>query len=151
MASLLLASPPPLSVQLHSSTSHLSFSHSQTLSSPLSTSFASLSASATSTLSPTPSGTFCNNNKKKSNFLLNFLYFVWILTPHFPILRFFLSLPVYCGRGDRKTAKGKRFAHSFGNVNFLSHFHFSSKKNPLFSFSCCVFLVSNIMLFYEVG
>ncbi|CAI0424246.1 unnamed protein product [Linum tenue] len=27
------------------------------------------------------------------------------------------SLPlVYCGRGDRKTAKGKRFAHSFGNA-----------------------------------
>lgn len=26
---------------------------------------------------------------------------------------------VYCGRGDRKTAKGKRFAHSFGNVSFL--------------------------------
>ncbi|WVZ16171.1 hypothetical protein V8G54_009153, partial [Vigna mungo] len=78
MASLLLASPPPLSTQLHTSTSHLSFSHSQTLFSPLSTPFPSLSASATSTLSPTPS--------------------------------------VYCGRGDRKTAKGKRFAHSFGNA-----------------------------------
>ncbi|XP_078436488.1 plastid-specific ribosomal protein 4 [Wolffia australiana] len=27
------------------------------------------------------------------------------------------SLPlVYCGRGDRKTAKGKRFSHSFGNA-----------------------------------
>ncbi|KAK9124466.1 hypothetical protein Sjap_014068 [Stephania japonica] len=27
------------------------------------------------------------------------------------------SLPlVYCGRGDRKTAKGKRFNHSFGNA-----------------------------------
>ncbi|KAL8161015.1 hypothetical protein V2J09_012504 [Rumex salicifolius] len=24
--------------------------------------------------------------------------------------------PIYCGRGDRKTAKGKRFAHSFGNA-----------------------------------
>ncbi|PTB85920.1 30S ribosomal protein THX [cyanobacterium G8-9] len=23
---------------------------------------------------------------------------------------------VYCGRGDRKTAKGKRFAHSYGNA-----------------------------------
>ncbi|CAK8574864.1 unnamed protein product [Lathyrus sativus] len=23
---------------------------------------------------------------------------------------------VYCGRGDRKTAKGKRFIHSFGNA-----------------------------------
>ncbi|KAK4268627.1 hypothetical protein QN277_025248 [Acacia crassicarpa] len=23
---------------------------------------------------------------------------------------------VYCGRGDRKTAKGKRFNHSFGNA-----------------------------------
>ncbi|KAE7996639.1 hypothetical protein FH972_001346 [Carpinus fangiana] len=23
---------------------------------------------------------------------------------------------IYCGRGDRKTAKGKRFAHSFGNA-----------------------------------
>lgn len=29
---------------------------------------------------------------------------------------FFLP-PVYCGRGDRKTAKGKRFNHSFGNVS----------------------------------
>ncbi|XP_010528814.1 PREDICTED: 30S ribosomal protein S31, chloroplastic [Tarenaya hassleriana] len=27
------------------------------------------------------------------------------------------SIPfVYCGRGDRKTAKGKRFSHSFGNA-----------------------------------
>ncbi|MED6108270.1 30S ribosomal protein S31 [Stylosanthes scabra] len=26
------------------------------------------------------------------------------------------SYIVYCGRGDRKTAKGKRFAHSFGNA-----------------------------------
>ncbi|KAL6980682.1 Ubiquitin-40S ribosomal protein S31 [Sarracenia purpurea var. burkii] len=27
------------------------------------------------------------------------------------------SLPlVYCGRGDKKTAKGKRFNHSFGNA-----------------------------------
>ncbi|XP_043702764.1 30S ribosomal protein S31, chloroplastic [Telopea speciosissima] len=27
------------------------------------------------------------------------------------------TLPiVYCGRGDRKTAKGKRFNHSFGNA-----------------------------------
>ncbi|XP_057983049.1 small ribosomal subunit protein bTHXc [Malania oleifera] len=25
-------------------------------------------------------------------------------------------LLVYCGRGDRKTAKGKRFNHSFGNA-----------------------------------
>ncbi|XP_020252378.1 30S ribosomal protein S31, chloroplastic isoform X2 [Asparagus officinalis] len=25
------------------------------------------------------------------------------------------SLGVYCGRGDKKTAKGKRFRHSFGN------------------------------------
>ncbi|XP_020206558.1 30S ribosomal protein S31, chloroplastic [Cajanus cajan] len=78
MASLLLASPPPLSIQLNNSSSHLSFSHSQTLSSPLSTPFPSLSASASSTLTPTPS--------------------------------------VYCGRGDRKTAKGKRFNHSFGNA-----------------------------------
>ena len=68
MASLLLASPSPLSVQLHNSTCHLSFSHSQTLSSPLSTSFPSLSASATTTLSPTPSGNFCNNKTiKKKN------------------------------------------------------------------------------------
>ncbi|KAK4278350.1 hypothetical protein QN277_016207 [Acacia crassicarpa] len=26
---------------------------------------------------------------------------------------------VYCGRGDRKTAKGNRFNHSFGNVIFF--------------------------------
>ncbi|GLT89452.1 hypothetical protein SLE2022_074310 [Rubroshorea leprosula] len=26
------------------------------------------------------------------------------------------TLFVYCGRGDRKTAKGKRFNHSFGNA-----------------------------------
>ncbi|XP_047342321.1 30S ribosomal protein S31, chloroplastic [Impatiens glandulifera] len=27
------------------------------------------------------------------------------------------TLPlIYCGRGDRKTAKGKRFSHSFGNA-----------------------------------
>ncbi|GKV05995.1 hypothetical protein SLEP1_g17937 [Rubroshorea leprosula] len=26
------------------------------------------------------------------------------------------TLYVYCGRGDRKTAKGKRFNHSFGNA-----------------------------------
>ncbi|CAN4095794.1 unnamed protein product [Withania somnifera] len=24
--------------------------------------------------------------------------------------------PIYCGRGDKKTAKGKRFNHSFGNA-----------------------------------
>ncbi|XP_077217677.1 plastid-specific ribosomal protein 4 [Tasmannia lanceolata] len=28
-----------------------------------------------------------------------------------------LTLPlVYCGRGDKRTAKGKRFKHSFGNA-----------------------------------
>ncbi|XP_030932126.1 30S ribosomal protein S31, chloroplastic [Quercus lobata] len=27
-----------------------------------------------------------------------------------------LPLIIHCGRGDRKTAKGKRFAHSFGNA-----------------------------------
>ncbi|XP_072953837.1 small ribosomal subunit protein bTHXc [Typha angustifolia] len=27
-----------------------------------------------------------------------------------------LPLTVYCGRGDKKTAKGKRFKHSFGNA-----------------------------------
>ncbi|KAK7349850.1 hypothetical protein VNO77_07613 [Canavalia gladiata] len=73
MASLLLASPPPLSIQLSNS-----FFSSQTLCSPLFTPFRSLSASATSTFSPIPS--------------------------------------VFCGRGDRKTAKGKRFNHSFGNA-----------------------------------
>ncbi|KAM3344936.1 30S ribosomal protein S31, chloroplastic [Capsicum galapagoense] len=26
------------------------------------------------------------------------------------------SLTIYCGRGDKKTAKGKRFNHSFGNA-----------------------------------
>ncbi|KAJ8479754.1 hypothetical protein OPV22_023481 [Ensete ventricosum] len=26
------------------------------------------------------------------------------------------SLSIYCGRGDKKTAKGKRFKHSFGNA-----------------------------------
>ncbi|OMO97532.1 30S ribosomal protein S31, chloroplastic-like protein [Corchorus olitorius] len=26
------------------------------------------------------------------------------------------TLYVYCGRGDKKTAKGKRFNHSFGNA-----------------------------------
>jgi len=122
MASLLLASPPPLSTQLHTSTSHLSFSHSQTLFSPLSTPFPSLSASATSTLSPTPSGTFCNT---KSVFSTTFHYYWRILTPHF-LIYVFCYLPVYCGRGDRKTAKGKRFAHSFGNVIFCSLFLFSS-------------------------
>ncbi|XP_027335854.1 30S ribosomal protein S31, chloroplastic-like [Abrus precatorius] len=78
MASLLLASPLPLANQSHTSSSHLSFSHSQTLFSPLFTPLPSLSVSATSTFSPTPF--------------------------------------VYCGRGDRKTAKGKRFNHSFGNA-----------------------------------
>ncbi|KAL6581194.1 30S ribosomal protein S31 [Orobanche minor] len=29
-------------------------------------------------------------------------------TPTFPL--------IYCGRGDKKTAKGKRFKHSFGNA-----------------------------------
>ncbi|XP_015950284.1 30S ribosomal protein S31, chloroplastic [Arachis duranensis] len=82
MASLLLASPPPFSTQLHtSSSSHLSFSHSQTLSpSPLSTSSLSVSHSAATSSSPSP-------------------------IPY-----------VYCGRGDKKTAKGKRFNHSFGNA-----------------------------------
>ncbi|XP_009791288.1 small ribosomal subunit protein bTHXc-like [Nicotiana sylvestris] len=29
----------------------------------------------------------------------------------------FANLPlIYCGRGDKKTAKGKRFNHSFGNA-----------------------------------
>ncbi|KAL4556914.1 hypothetical protein LXL04_035080 [Taraxacum kok-saghyz] len=26
---------------------------------------------------------------------------------------------IYCGRGDKKTAKGKRFNHSFGNVRIV--------------------------------
>ncbi|XP_004506777.1 small ribosomal subunit protein bTHXc [Cicer arietinum] len=78
MASLLLASPSPLSIQFNTSSSHLSFSHSQTFQSPLFVSFSSLSASSTSSLSATPF--------------------------------------VYCGRGDRKTAKGKRFNRSFGNA-----------------------------------
>ncbi|XP_057459134.1 30S ribosomal protein S31, chloroplastic [Lotus japonicus] len=78
MATLLLQSLPPLPIQLQSSSSHLSFSQSQTFSSPLCTSFTSLSTSATSSISPTPS--------------------------------------VYCGRGDRKTERGKRFNHSFGNA-----------------------------------
>ncbi|CAI8601052.1 unnamed protein product [Vicia faba] len=78
-SSLLLASPSPLSIQFQSSSSHLSFSRSQNLHSPLTTSsLPSLSASSISSLSPT--------------------------TPS-----------VYCGRGDKKTAKGKRFKHSFGN------------------------------------
>ncbi|WJX42978.1 30S ribosomal protein S31 [Trifolium repens] len=81
MASLLLtSSPSPLSIQFNTSSSHLSFSQSQTLHSPLITSsFPSLSVSSTSSLSPS-------------------------------------TLFVYCGRGDRKTAKGKRFSHSFGNA-----------------------------------
>lgn len=29
---------------------------------------------------------------------------------------------VYCGRGDKKTARGKRFNHSFGNVSFFFFF-----------------------------
>ncbi|CAI9091681.1 OLC1v1026766C1 [Oldenlandia corymbosa var. corymbosa] len=33
------------------------------------------------------------------------------------------TLPlIYCGRGDRKTAKGKRFSHSFGNVSYIHIF-----------------------------
>ncbi|CAL5210824.1 unnamed protein product [Lathyrus oleraceus] len=79
-SSLLLASPSPLSIQFQSSCSHLSFSRSQILHSPLITSsLPLLSASSISSLSPT-------------------------------------TLSVYCGRGDRKTAKGKRFSHSFGNA-----------------------------------
>ncbi|KAK7286897.1 hypothetical protein RJT34_22241 [Clitoria ternatea] len=78
MASLLLAAPPPLSIHSHTSSSHLSFSQSQSLFTPLFTPFPSFSASAAPSLSPTPS--------------------------------------VYCGRGDRKTERGKRFNHSFGNA-----------------------------------
>ncbi|KAL5710364.1 Ubiquitin-40S ribosomal protein S31 [Ranunculus cassubicifolius] len=39
-----------------------------------------------------------------------------LITPHSsPSIS--ISLPkIYCGRGDRKTAKGKRFNHSFGNA-----------------------------------
>ncbi|CAM0910380.1 unnamed protein product [Alopecurus aequalis] len=29
-------------------------------------------------------------------------------------------LDVYCGRGDRKTRRGKRFSHSYGNVSPLA-------------------------------
>ncbi|PNX63575.1 hypothetical protein L195_g053575, partial [Trifolium pratense] len=54
MASLLLTSSlSPLSIQFNASSSHLSFSKSQTLHSPLITSsFTSLSVSSTSSLSP---------------------------------------------------------------------------------------------------
>ncbi|XP_058734492.1 small ribosomal subunit protein bTHXc [Vicia villosa] len=82
-SSLLLASPSPLSIQFQSSSSHLSFSRSQNLRSPVTTSsLPSLSASSSSSISS--------------------------LSPTTP--------SVYCGRGDRKTAKGKRFSHSFGNA-----------------------------------
>ncbi|KAL6287136.1 hypothetical protein ACE6H2_011526 [Prunus campanulata] len=33
------------------------------------------------------------------------------------------SVPsVYCGRGDKKTERGKRFNHSYGNVSQISDF-----------------------------
>ncbi|KAJ6425307.1 hypothetical protein OIU85_000887 [Salix viminalis] len=38
-------------------------------------------------------------------------------TPSLPLSTSTTSLPfVYCGRGDRKTERGKRFNHSFGNA-----------------------------------
>ncbi|OWM67126.1 hypothetical protein CDL15_Pgr000578 [Punica granatum] len=77
MASILLGAPsfashPP------SLCPRISFSHSQTLGTSLSSS-ASLSISSAAS------------------------------SPSVPL--------VYCGRGDKKTAKGKRFNHSFGNVS----------------------------------
>ncbi|KAI4353286.1 hypothetical protein L6164_002248 [Bauhinia variegata] len=77
MASLVLAAAPPFSSQLLNSSSRLSFSHSETLSTPLCAPIVSLSTSTISSLSPVPS--------------------------------------VYCGRGDRRTKRGKRFIHSYGN------------------------------------
>ncbi|PKI51477.1 30S ribosomal protein S31, chloroplastic [Punica granatum] len=76
MASILLGAPsfashPP------SLCPRISFSHSQTLGTSLSSS-ASLSISSAAS------------------------------SPSVPL--------VYCGRGDKKTAKGKRFNHSFGNA-----------------------------------
>lgn len=44
------------------------------------------------------------------------------------VLNFIWSCSVYCGRGDKKTKRGKRFNHSYGNVSapaqFTSHFWF---------------------------
>ncbi|KAF3449735.1 hypothetical protein FNV43_RR10466 [Rhamnella rubrinervis] len=76
MASLLLGALPIPSQSL-ALRSRISFSQSETLATPFSSSTASLSISSTT-------------------------------TPSVPL--------VYCGRGDKKTERGKRFNHSFGNA-----------------------------------
>ena len=48
---------------------------------------------------------------------------------------------MYCGRGDKKTEKGKRFKHSFGNVNVFTLSFLCSFEFPLFSFD---FLGKNV-------
>ncbi|XP_060674448.1 small ribosomal subunit protein bTHXc [Ziziphus jujuba] len=78
MASLLLGAFPIASQSLGLG-SRISFSQSETLASPFSSSTASISVSATTTT-----------------------------TPSVPL--------VYCGRGDKKTERGKRFNHSYGNA-----------------------------------
>ncbi|CAH8348027.1 unnamed protein product [Eruca vesicaria subsp. sativa] len=103
MASLLLGAPPRVTVA--SSPRLLSSSHSETVGVSLSCFTQKLSLSASSSSNSIPLG----KNYLKTK-----------LTPFFSLYFFkavkFSNFSVYCGRGDRKTAKGKRFNHSFGNA-----------------------------------
>lgn len=85
-----------------------SFSKSETLGKSLHSSTASLAISGTSSPSSIPAG---------MHLLACFQVFTSLLYT-FDCLIFVLcfAFSVYCGRGDKKTEKGKRFNHSYGNV-----------------------------------
>jgi ribosomal small subunit protein bTHX len=61
---------------------------------------------------------------------------------------------VYCGRGDRKTARGKRFNHSFGNVSFfnliIAYSYYPALKFVLLLPSFFFFFFFNIILSVEM-
>lgn len=136
MASLLLGALPIASQSLGLG-SRISFSQSETLASPFSSSTASISISAPTSPPSIPLGT-CNSAYYNS---LSYIY-VCIYTLIIPIL----LVSVYCGRGDKKTERGKRFNHSFGNVSncYLSFFFFFSLIMTLF----IIFSVMNFVLIF---
>uniref|UniRef100_A0A2P2INN5 30S ribosomal protein S31ic n=1 Tax=Rhizophora mucronata TaxID=61149 RepID=A0A2P2INN5_RHIMU len=100
MASIMVGALPMIP-QTSSLCSSLSSSQSETLGVPFHLSAASLSVSAASS-PPSPFG--------------NYLQFPLSLSGRLLIYIIDSIGAVYCGRGDRKTEKGKRFNHSFGNA-----------------------------------
>lgn len=117
MASLLVGSVPMATVQSMASLSpNLSFSRSHSVAGSVSITAAS----------PSPSISFSSltdsNLPLGTNHIPFRIYCLWKFCDDWSFSSRnwnfdLISFSVYCGRGDKKTAKGKRFNHSFGNVS----------------------------------